>query len=188
MVLCWSLLQFYCSLFLSVGFMVQQGHARQVFILHKNFWPPPLFSCTKIPDPSRFPQAPPPLKLMTGPLRTWWQQACSNLLLEHVCINLVGTTIIVHLQGDNNLFQTCHNNWEQGVRTHPDIGLVSPSVCRYVATFAFLHVNDIQHYQHNYFVKVTAKFHAILSTLCLYLPLINHVPSYQWEQHVLPCI
>jgi hypothetical protein len=25
------------------------------------------------------------------------------------------------LQVVNSLFQTCHNNWEQAVRTHPDI-------------------------------------------------------------------
>jgi hypothetical protein len=36
---------------------------------------------------------------------------------------------------DNNLFQTCHNNWEQAVRTHPDIGLTTTLlqlVCRSV--------------------------------------------------------
>ena len=39
--------------------MVRRGHAGQVFILHKNFWPP-LFSCTKISDPPSFSTSPPP--------------------------------------------------------------------------------------------------------------------------------
>ena len=48
--------------FLSVGFMVGRGHVGQVFTLHKNFCPPPLFSCTKISDPPpHFPPAPFPL-------------------------------------------------------------------------------------------------------------------------------
>jgi hypothetical protein len=49
--------------FLSVGFMVGRGHVGQVFISHKNFWPP-LFSCTKISDPPHFPPAPPPPSLV----------------------------------------------------------------------------------------------------------------------------
>jgi hypothetical protein len=56
-------------------------------------------------------------------LTSWWEQARSDLL-RTACIKLVGTTCskfvtvinLVTTQGDNNLFQTCHNNWEQAVR------------------------------------------------------------------------
>jgi hypothetical protein len=44
---------------LSVGFMVRRGHAGQVFILNKIFWPP-IYSCTKISDPPSFSTSPPP--------------------------------------------------------------------------------------------------------------------------------
>jgi hypothetical protein len=43
----------------------------------------------------------------------------------------------------DNLLQTCHNNWEQAVRTHPDISLTTTLfqlVCRSVTTSAFLRV------------------------------------------------
>jgi hypothetical protein len=53
MVLCWSLLQFYFSLFFICRFygMTGSGHAGQVFILHKNICPPPLFHAQKYLTP-----------------------------------------------------------------------------------------------------------------------------------------
>ncbi len=49
-------------------------------------------------------------------------------LLRTACISLVGTTCSKSVTVINlvtTLFQTCHNNWEQAVRTHPDIGLTT---------------------------------------------------------------
>ena len=45
----------------------------------------------------------------TQPMLVWLEQLAANLLPSSTLYN--------------NLFQTCHNNWEQAVRTHPDIGL-----------------------------------------------------------------
>jgi translation elongation factor EF-G len=63
------------------------------------------------------------------------------VLLEQLVASLLPSSTLE--QGDNNLFQTCHNNWEQAVRTHPDIGLTTTLlqlVCRSVTTHAKSHI------------------------------------------------
>jgi hypothetical protein len=82
-------------------------------------------------------------------LTYWWRQSRSNLL-RAACISLVGTTCrksvtVINLvtRWYDNLFQTWRNNWEQAMRTHPDIGLTTTLlelVCRSVVTCAFLRV------------------------------------------------
>jgi hypothetical protein len=65
---------------------------------------------------------------------------------QPVSYSLVGTTCIKTVtvnQGDNNLFQTYHNNWKQAVRTHRlSKNLVTTNllqlVSRSVTTCAFL--------------------------------------------------
>jgi hypothetical protein len=62
-------------------------------------------------------------------LTTYYEQPVLVLLEQLVAI-------IIY-----KLFQTCHNNWEQAVRTHPGIGLARTLlqlVCRPVTTCAFL--------------------------------------------------
>jgi hypothetical protein len=61
------------------------------------------------------------------------------VLLQQLEANLLPPSTLK--QGDNNLFQTCHNNWEPAVRTHPEIGFITTLlqlVCRSVTTCAFL--------------------------------------------------
>jgi hypothetical protein len=82
-------------------------------------------------------------------LTSWWQQAriatCYEqpvlVLLEQLVANLLPSSTL--WQGDNNLFQICHNNWEQAVRRYPDISLTTTLlqlVCRFETTCVFLRV------------------------------------------------
>jgi hypothetical protein len=81
-------------------------------------------------------------------LTSWWQQGCSNfyeqpvlVLLEKLVESLLRSSILK--QSGNNLFETCHNNWEQAVQTHPDIGLTKTFVttclhiCNNLRAFTF---------------------------------------------------
>ena len=71
---------------------------------------------------------------------TCYKKPVLALLEQHAASLLPSSTL---WQGDNNLFQTCHNNWEQVVRTHPDTGLTTTLlqlVCRSVTICAFLRV------------------------------------------------
>jgi hypothetical protein len=43
--------------------------------------------------------------------------------LEQLVASLLPSSTLQ--QGDNNLFQTCHNNWEKALQIHPDIGLTT---------------------------------------------------------------
>jgi hypothetical protein len=63
------------------------------------------------------------------------------VLLEQVVASPL--TLSTLLQVDTNLFQTCHNSWEQAMRTHPGSGLTTTLlqlVIRLVAICAFLAV------------------------------------------------
>jgi hypothetical protein len=74
--------------------------------------------------------------------QVWYSlQVVNKLMTRRSCWNKFSVTVI-------NLvtswwFQTCHNNWEQAVRTHPDIGLTTTLLqldCKSVTTCAFLRV------------------------------------------------
>jgi hypothetical protein len=48
-------------------------------------------------------------------VETFYVQTISDLLEQLVATLLAWSTL---LQDDNNLFQTCHNNWEQALRAY----------------------------------------------------------------------
>jgi hypothetical protein len=60
--------------------------------------------------------------------------------LEQLVASLLSSSTLK--QDDNNLFQTCHNNWEQAVRTHPDISLTT-TLLQLVCTVAWFE-NPVQ--------------------------------------------